>query len=61
MTLSGLDPGQCFEYACTDATSTPGLRKRAALATQHIVKQRLCPRGYEPCPVVNGGFEVSYL
>jgi hypothetical protein len=29
------------------------------MPAQHIVKQRLCPRGFEPCPVVNGGYEVS--
>ncbi|GHJ88033.1 hypothetical protein NliqN6_4435 [Naganishia liquefaciens] len=58
---SGPDPvcasGQCFQFGCTAPTVSPGLKKRADLPAQHIVKQRLCPRGYEPCPVFGGGYE----
>ena len=51
--------GQCFEYVCTSPTVSPGLRKRADIPTQRIVKRLLCPKGFEPCPVFGGGYEVS--
>ena len=63
LSLTPLRPfsGQCFQNACTAPTVSPGLKKRADLPAQHIVKQRLCPRGYEPCPVFRGGYEVGCI
>ncbi|GHJ88021.1 hypothetical protein NliqN6_4423 [Naganishia liquefaciens] len=49
--------GQCFEYACTDPSPTPGLRKRADWPTRPVVPLKLCPAGFLPCPLYPKGFE----
>jgi hypothetical protein len=50
--------GQCLNYACTDVTPTPGLRKRVDFPAQQVIQKRLCPKGFEPCPLYPKGYEV---
>jgi hypothetical protein len=53
--------GQCFNYGCTDSTASPGLRKRVDLPSQHVIQQRLCPKGFQPCPIYPKGYEVRRI
>ncbi|KAI5449131.1 hypothetical protein NCC49_005269 [Naganishia albida] len=50
-------PCQCFNYACTDVSPTPGLRKRVEFPVQQVIQKQLCPKGYEPCPLYPSGYE----
>lgn len=48
--------GQCKNFACDDVAPSPGLGKRI-VSQKHLI-ERVCPAGFEPCPISSKGYEV---
>jgi hypothetical protein len=51
--------GQCKNFACDDIAPSPGLGKRIVL--QKHLTERVCPAGFEPCPISSKGYEVRMI
>lgn len=51
--------GQCSNFACVDVAPSPGVGKRV-LPQKHLT-ERVCPAGFEPCPISSRGYEVRTI